>query len=261
MFYNVTELFEVLRVAGLATTEAALKTWCDNNLDYSPPYVNYDIRNKINNTNKKVYIKKGNLITSNFVEADGMRHYSVSSTIKNNTYFDTGIPFSVYNNKNNGTVTHTRIDGKEQNSPFYPEHKYICKIVTNGEAAPNAGGFVASHTAAANKIFVEKFIAKVPVGYIVSAAYNSQGTGSQVTFLSSRAGTGNWAEYTILYKCGSGGSFSSGGHVYLQGSNDKSVTWYVAYINNCDITSNENLKNYSVLKKVERIKQDYYFTN
>lgn len=261
MFYNVTELFEVLRAAELATTETTLKTWCDNNLDYSSPYTNYNISNLITNTNKKVYIKKGNLTTSNFVEADGMRHYGVSSTIRNNTYFDTGMPIAVYNNSGGGTVTLTRIDGKEQNSPFYPEHKYICKIVTNGTASPGTGGFVAIHTAAANKIFVEKFVAKIPVGYTVNAYYNSQGSGSSVTYLSRRAGTGDWAEYTILYKCGSSGSFSSGGYVALSGSNNTSVTWYVAYVNNCDITSNENLKNYSVLKKIERIKQDYYFTN
>lgn len=261
MFYDVTELFEILRACNMATTEAALKTWCDNNLIYSPPYTNYDIREKIINTDEKVYIKKGIVIADNFIESDTMRNYSVSTTIKNNTYFDTGMPYSVYNNKGNGTVTLTRIDGKAQNSPFYPAHKYICQITTNGEASPGAGGFVASHTAGANKIFVEKFVAKVPVGYNVYAAYNSQGTGSNVTFLSSQTGTGNWAEYTILYRCGSSGSFSSGGHVYVSGSNNTNVTWYVAYVNNCEITNNEELKNFSTLSKVERIKGGNYYTN
>jgi len=36
----------------------------------------------------------------------------------NNTYFDTGSGVSVYNNKGGGTVTHTRVDAKAQNSPF-----------------------------------------------------------------------------------------------------------------------------------------------
>ena len=65
MFYDVTELFEVLRAANLATTEAALKTWCDNNLSYSPPYTNYNITNLVTNVNEKVYINDGTL-TANY---------------------------------------------------------------------------------------------------------------------------------------------------------------------------------------------------
>ena len=261
MFYDVTELFKVLCALNIATTQNDLKIWCDNNLQYSPPYTNYDISNLINSNEEKVYIKGGAVITSNFIESDGLRNYSYSATIRNNTYFDTGLPFSVYNNSGGGTITLTRIDGEAQNSPFYPEHKYICQITTNGTASPGAGGFYAAHTAAADKIFIERFVAKVPVGYTVNSAYNAQGTGSSVTFITPRAGTGDWAEYAILYKCGSSGSFSSGGHVYISGSNNTNVTWYVAYINNCDITSNENLKNYSILKNIERIKENYYFSN
>lgn len=260
VLYDVTELFEVLRAANKATTEAALKTWCDNNLPYIAPYTNYDITSLIINNNNKVYINDGTILTSNFVEADGMRHYSVSAALKNNTYFDTALPFDIYNNKGNGTVTHTRIDGKAQNSPFYPEHKYICQITTNGEASPGAGGFIASHNAAANKIFIEKFVAKVPVGYTVYFAYNAQGNGNSVRFLTPQTGTGDWFEYAILYRCGTDGSFSTGGHVYINGSNNQSVTWYVAYVNNCDITSDELLMNFSVLNNKERIKGAYYFT-
>lgn len=261
MFYEVTELFKVLKALNIAVTQDALKTWCDNNLVFSPPYTNYDIRSLINDNTTKLYIKEGAMLTSNFIEPDGMRFYSASTTIRDNTYFDTGLPFGIYNNSGGGTVTHTRIDGKNQNSPFYPEHKYICQITTNGTASPGAGGFVATHSAAANKIFIERFVAKVPVGYSVYSAYNSQGSGASVTFLTSQAGTGDWQEYVILYRCGSSGSFSSGGHVYISGSNNTNVTWYVAYVNNCDITSNENLKNYSILKNIDRIKSNYYFSN
>ena len=262
MLYDVTELFAILKALEIATTEAALKTWCDNNLQFSPSYTNYDIRSLIQDAiASKVFIKGGNVVTSNFVEADGMRFYSFSDTIRSNTYFDTGLPFSVYNNSGGGTVTLTRINGGEQNSPFYPEHPYICQITTNGTASPGAGGFYLAHTAGANKIFIERFVAKVPVGYTVTAAYNSQGTGSSVRFITPTAGTGEWEEYAVLYRCGTEGSFSTGGHVYITGSNNKSVTWYVAYANNCEITSNEKLKNFSILKNKEKIKEDYYFTN
>ena len=260
MFYDVTELFEVLRAANLATTEAALKTWCDNNLSYSPPYTNYNITNLITNTNEKVYINDGTLTASNFIEPDGMRFYSFSDVLRNNTYFDTGMPFGVYNNKGNGTVTLTRIDGAEQDSPFYPEHKYICRITTSGEATPGAGGFHASHTAGNDKIFIEKFVAKIPVGYNVYYACNGQGNGAQIGFITPQAGTGKWEEYGILYRCGNGGTLSTGGHVYLSGSNNQNVTWYVAYVNNCDITSDETLMNYSILKNKERIKGGHCFS-
>ena len=260
MFYDVTDLYYLLQAAGLVTTTDTLKTWCDNNLVFSPAYTNYDITDKIGTIVDKVYIKKGAVITSNFIEPDGLQHYSWSTTLRNNTYFDTGMPFSVYNNSGGGTVTLTRIDGAAQNSPFYPEHKYICQITTNGTASPGAGGFYAGHTAAAGRIFIEKFVAKVPAGYTVTAAYNAQGNGAQVTYLSSRAGTGDWAEYAILYKCGTDGSFSTGGHVYISGSNNTSVTWYVAYVNNSLITDAEYLKNYSVLSNVERIKGNTYFS-
>jgi len=77
--------------------------------------------------------------------------------------------------------------------------------------------------------------------------------------LSSAAGTGDWEEYSVLYKCGTDGTFSSGGHIAITGSNNTSVTWYLAYVNDCDITSDENLKNYSILKNKTKIKNGYLF--
>lgn len=261
MFYDVTELSKLLCALGLATTDTAVQTWCDNNLFFSPAKTNYDIRSLFNDTSEKVSIKGGAIITSNFIEPDGMRFYSYNTALRDNAYFDTGFPYSIYNNQGNGTVVHTRIDGAAQNSPFYPEHKYICQITTNGTASPYAGGFYTNHLAAANKIFIEKFVAKIPVGYSVTCHYNSQGTGASISWISPTEGTGDWAEYAVLYKCGSEGSFSTGGHIALKGSNNTSVTWYVAYCNDCDITSDENLKYYTVLKNVERIKKNYYFSN
>ena len=261
LVYDVTELFTFMQAHNNITTIANLKTWCDNNLNYTKPYINYDITNLINaSLLNKISITSGNLINDTIIEPDGMKAFSYSDTLRNNTYFDTGLPFSIYNNAGGGTVTLTRISAADQSSPFYPEHQYICKITTNGTAAPGAGGFYAQHTAAANKIFVEKFVAKIPTGYSVYAAYNGQGTGASVTFISPQAGTGKWEEYTILYKCGSSGSFSTGGHVYISGSNNTSVTWYVAYVNNCDITNNEYLKNYSVLGNIDRIKSGAVFS-
>lgn len=264
LFYDITELAEVLKAAEVATTNEAIKTWCDNNLSYVPRYTNYNITNLVSGALNKIAIKKGNVIADNFVEADGLDFYATSETIGRYKYFDNGSALAIYNNKQNGTVVHTIVDAQSQNSPFYTEHPHVLQIATNGEATPGAGGFVCEHTAAANRIVIERFVAKIPVGYTVYAAYNHQGANPSVTFLTSREGTGNWKEYAILYKCdsvtSSGMSFSTGGHVYISGSNNTSVTWYLAYCMSAIITDNEDLKNYSILGNIERIKGGYYFT-
>lgn len=270
LVYDVTDLFELLRAAGVATTEATLKTWCDNNLEYSPRYTNYDITDKLPTLNEKAVIKKGTLITGNFVETDGMKRY-VADLNYCDPYIDDSVPFDVYNNSGGGTVKHNMcydgvyyddgyIQDEESVSPFAPHHRNTVRIETKGTASPGAGGFYCRHLAAANKIFIERFVAKVPIGYTVVAAYNSQGTGASVTYLTNMAGTGKWEEYAILYKCGSSGSFSTGGHVYITGPNNTNVVWYVAFCINCDITENEDLKYFTILKNKERIKKDYIFS-
>lgn len=264
MFYDITELAEILRAASIATTDAAVKTWCDNNLEYVPRYYNYDISNLITDAVNKLHIKKGTITTNTFVETDGLDFYAINNSVRTHKYFDEGIGVGVYNNSGGGTVTHTRINASEQDSPFKTNHPYILKITTNGTASPGAGGFVCSHSAAANRIVIERFVAKVPVGYTVYSAYNNQGQGASVRFISKQAGTGEWEEYAILYQCGAtpgeGKSFSNGGHVYISGSNNTNVTWYVAYCMSAIITDNPDLKNYTVLGNVDRVKEGYYFT-
>ena len=245
LVYDVTDLYVRLKAKGIVTSDETLTTWCDNNLVHKPKNVNYDVTNLVSDTSSKAVIDKGNIVADDFIEADGMQYYSISNALRVNTYFDTASPVGVYNNSNNGTVTHTRVT--DTTSPFYPKHPYVLKIVTNGTASPQAGGFTCLHTAAANKIFIETFVAKIPVGYSVVIHFNAQGTGASVTALTSLAGTGNWAEYKVLYKCGTEGTFNTGGHISITGTNDTSVTWYLAYINNCDITGKEYLKAYTAL--------------
>jgi len=82
MFYDVTELFEILRVAGVATTTTALKTWCDNNLEYSPRYTNYNITSLVTDAVEKISMNKGNIVGTNFVETDGLDFYATSAAIR-----------------------------------------------------------------------------------------------------------------------------------------------------------------------------------
>lgn len=211
------------------------------------------------NTNKASFTK-GFVSCNEVIEPDSMTKYSCNSTLAAYTFFDTGSGIYVYNNNGNGTVTHTRVAASTQNSPFTYNHPYILKITTNGSASPYAGGFYTNHYSAANKVFIEKFVAKIPIGYEVTAHYNSQGSGASVYWITPTAGTGDWEEYAVLYRCGSSGSFSTGGHIALYGSNNTSVTWYVAYVNDCDITGNEDLMNYRVLPNKTSIKNGKIFT-
>jgi hypothetical protein len=262
MAYDVTGLWNILKNTGaIQNNFSALVAWCDANLEYVNNGVNYDVTDLVANLTK-VTMGEGNICCEP-VECDGMEFYSYSDRLRQNTYFDNGVGIYVYNNIDNGTVTHTRIDAKSQDSPFYPEHKYILQIKTNGTAQPSCGGFHAEHAAGKNKIFIEKFVAKIPVGYNITIAYNPQGDGALVTYLTPRAGTGKWEEYAVLYKCGTSGTFSTGGHIYLSpdsGYSATSVTWYLAYVNNCDITDNEELKNYTVLPNKDIIKGNKVFS-
>jgi hypothetical protein len=263
LVYDVTELYSFLKATGVVSNYSTLVTWCNNNLEYKLHTEKYDLSSLLNDITK-IYVNKGELI-GDLVECDGMQAYSSSTTYRD-TYFDSGNGgLIVYNNMGNGTVTHSRIVATSD-SPFYPEHNYMLKITTNGTASPSAGGFTVNHPSSANKKFIQRFIAKIPVGYNVVMATNAQGTGSTYNWLTPVRGTGKFEEYAGLWTCGSSGTFSTGGFMYLtvNGENSSatntSVTWYIAYHNHCDITGNEYLKNYSVLPNKEVVKDTTIMT-
>lgn len=260
LIYDITELYKVLLASTTVTSTDSMKTWCDNNLVHKPRYVNYDVSSLLKSITN-VNIKKGFLACNEIIETEGMNNFSINSSLASNCFFDSGNPVPVYNNQGNGTVTHTRISAKSQNSPFSATHPYILQITTNGSASPYAGGFYTNHNAAANKIFIEKFVAKIPKGYSVTYHYNSQGSGASISGITPLEGTGDWEEYAILYRCGSSGSFSTGGHIALNGPDNTSVTWYLAYVNDCDITGNETYMNYRVLPDKVSFKSGKIFTN
>ncbi len=139
---------------------------------------------------------------------------------------------SVYNNAGGGTVTVSRIVD-DQNSAN--NSGYVLQIQTTGTASPGLGGFVQTINTRANGVFAQVFRAKIPVGYTIVDAANSQGDGAVTKWITSHSGTGKWSWYVRLVYCGNTGSFSTGGHVYLSGS-PSTVTWYVASIQLYDVT-------------------------
>ena len=144
---------------------------------------------------------------------------------------------SVYNNSGNGTVTVTRI---AKTSDVPSDSGYCLQVKTSGTASPGSGGVVQSIQSRPDAVFIQKIIAKLPVGYKLNTASNSMGSGYTDKWLTDTAGTGKYTTYLRKITCGSSGSFSSGGHVYVTGSptptSSAPLVWYIAYISCFDQT-------------------------
>ncbi len=153
----------------------------------------------------------------------------------------------VYNNYGNGTVTMTR----EAASDLPNRSGVQLRFNYNGNGAtPGLGGFILGFNARPNAVFIQKFMAKLPVGYSFNNAENYMGDNSSVHWLTSRAGTGKWETYVRAVMCGTGTSFGNGGHVYVDGP-DTAMEFYLAFAEIYEINS-------SVFS---RIKETFYAKN
>ena len=137
---------------------------------------------------------------------------------------------SVYNNSGGGTVTHTSVS-RSSDSPILTSSTML-QIRTAGTASPGLGGFYQGVTSRANAVFYHVIVAKIPVGYTIEHAQNPTGDNRVITWLTPQQGTGKFETYIYKHVCGSTGSFSTFGHVYINGTaatSSNPVTWYVAY--------------------------------
>lgn len=148
------------------------------------------------------------------------------------TFYNGQNGINVYNNSGNGTVTIARIS----DSTAPNDSKYVLRIVNTGSASPGCGGFYFGNGCSYRKVFIARIIAKIPVGRNIQWASNAIGSGGSSKWLTSRAGTGDWAEYVYKVTCGTS-SFSSTNFFYIEGS--ATLTWYVAYATVFDVTSTE----------------------
>ena len=118
---------------------------------------------------------------------------------------------------------------------------YCLKITCKAAQSPGYGGVSQSITSRANAVFVQKIIAKIPVGYQINTASNSMGTGYTDTWLTPTKGTGKYTTYLRKVVCGTTGNFSTGGHVYINGSpaptESAPLEWYIAYMTAFDLTA------------------------
>ena len=143
---------------------------------------------------------------------------------------------SVYNNSNNGVVTHAIVsDASSGNSSGK-----ILKITHTGSGSPGFGGFVQYISSRANAIFIQIFRAKIPTGRNVATTLNSMGDNYKDEWLTPTAGTGRWEWYARRVICGASGTFSTGGHVYIKDgaapTASSPLVWYLSYCNVIDIT-------------------------
>lgn len=145
---------------------------------------------------------------------------------------------SVYDNTGSGNVTVARQARSADNPCTQSGHEL--KVTTKGAASPSHGGVYQNIQSRANAVFVRRVIAKIPAGYSLMNAENSMGSGYSCEWLTDRAGTGAFREYMYRYRCGSSGSFSSGGHMYLTGGTvataSAPVVWYLAMCQTYDMT-------------------------
>ena len=138
----------------------------------------------------------------------------------------------VYNKSENGTVTLNWLS--DNSAPN--DSKKVLEITTTGTASPGCGGFYFATQCSNRKIFITRFIAKIPVGRKVQWYPNSIGTGGSSKWLTSNAGTGDWAEYIFKVTCGTA-NFSATNYFYIEGSGN--LAWYLAYATVFDVTSTE----------------------
>lgn len=145
---------------------------------------------------------------------------------------------SAYNNAGGGTVAVARQARSSDNPCSQSGHEL--KVTTSGAASPGHGGVYQTIQSRANAVFVRRVIAKIPAGYSLMNAENSMGSGYSCEWLTDRAGTGAFREYLYRYRCGSSGTFSSGGHMYLTGgaaaTASAPVVWHLACCQTYDMT-------------------------
>jgi hypothetical protein len=168
-----------------------------------------------------------NLIASN---------YALGKCLYRDIDFSTGSnSVMLYNNSGGSGVDHTRqADASAPNSS-----KQVIKISHNPALAisPGFGGFITDMSSAANKIFVQVFVAKLPVGRYFVTAENSMGTNSKTYWATSNNGTGKWERYIRITMCGDSGSFGGGGHTYVMGGSATAFDTYLAECTVYDLTS------------------------
>ena len=206
-------------------------------------------------------INKSSIVVNNIdKEAPKITNIYTGTSLYMDQTFTSGLNgTSIYNNAANGTVTNNRVASSSDNPTGSP---YMLEVKISGTASPGLGGFYQATSSRAGATFVHRIVAKIPVGYTIQSQSNAIGDGGTRTWITPTAGTGEFEEYICVIKCGTTGSFSTFGHINLEGpaaTASNPVTWYVALADLIDTgingpensiiftaTDNVGVKNYGI---------------
>ncbi|MEG2243755.1 MAG: hypothetical protein RSC87_09815 [Muribaculaceae bacterium] len=137
-----------------------------------------------------------------------------------------------YNNApNTGSVVAKRVP-----MPGTPTgSNWVMAVASKNSTAPGRGGVYQIITTRANGVFVQRIVAKIPVGFSLQCVSNSIGTGGTIKWATPNYGTGDWCEYIAVVKCGPIGTFSTAGFLYLEGGSPNiPVEWQIAMLTSYD---------------------------
>lgn len=137
-----------------------------------------------------------------------------------------------------GTSTVTRVSKQSDNPLTGSNYELKVDSYVQSDAEQSAGvwacrmGWYQSTTSVASNTFVHLFVAKIPKDVKIEQAKNSVGNSPTVTWLTPRIGTGEYEIYAYELKCGSSGTFSTFGFIYIDPSTvtiPSTISWYIAY--------------------------------
>ncbi|WP_429969161.1 phage tail spike protein [Enterococcus sp. AZ136] len=151
---------------------------------------------------------------------------------------------ATYNNAGNGAVTVTRQLMAAASGGTQPtDSPYRIAVEVTGAANPAFGGIHRSTQSRVNAKFVVKFNANLPTGRRFQFANNSLGTNGKCTWLTSFEGRGTWTEYMYLVECGTSGTFSTFGHLYVMNGATPTpaapLRWHIARYEIIDISQSQ----------------------
>ena len=209
----------------LTTSISAVKTVADQAADK----FNWLVKSGTNSTNFTLTDRTADLVANQInlkglvkfsgLNASTQKALSEGKCLNPDSTFITGTNGVIkYSNGVNATtypnsLTLERIDNINDSPTTSP---YCIKITFGSGAFTGLSGFIQRVDFRPNAVFVQKFIAKLPVGYKFNRNANLLGTGGIDEFITDTNGTGKFTEYIRVTRCGSEGTFQSGGHVYVK---------------------------------------------
>lgn len=188
--------------------------------------------------------KPSSLSTINSTEYNNLQTLAKSSSLGKMLYTDPTFArgnndATLYNYGTGSAVTLSRVSAASD-SPNYDVSDYELEITYTsglpGTVWPGFGGFYFATGTRPNCIFVVKIIAKIPEGRSILYASNAHGNDPVEGWVTSNAGTGRYEEYIYSIKCGSTGTFSSVNYFYINGGDDTTFSWRVAFATVYDVT-------------------------